>query len=72
MTKIYKGLNSVQNENVGEVTVLGLCTSCDDALSLHHENIPKGFSVIERTRNHDVWTDGHTDGRTDGRTRCFL
>ena len=34
MTKIYKGLNSVQNENVGEVTVLGLCTSCDDALSL--------------------------------------
>ena len=35
MTKIYKGHNSVQNENVGEVTVLGLCTSCDDALSLH-------------------------------------
>ena len=31
--KIYKGHNSVQN--VGEVTVLGLCTSCDDALSLH-------------------------------------
>ena len=30
-----------------------------------HENVPKGFSVIERTRNHDVWTDGHTDGRTD-------
>ena len=35
MTKIYIGLNSVQNENVGEVTVLGLCTSCDDALYLH-------------------------------------
>ena len=35
MTKIYIGLNSVQNENVGEVTVLGLCISCDDALYLH-------------------------------------
>ena len=35
MTKIYIGLNSVQNENVGEVTVLGLCTSCADALYLH-------------------------------------
>ena len=35
MTKIYIGLNSVQNENEGEVTVLGLCTSCDDALYLH-------------------------------------
>ena len=30
-----------------------------------HENIPKGFSVIEWTRNHDVWTDGRTDRRTD-------
>ena len=35
MTKIYKGHNSVQNENEGEVTVLDLCTSCGDALSLH-------------------------------------
>ena len=33
MTKIYKGHNSVKN--VGGVTVLGLCTSSDDVLSLH-------------------------------------
>ena len=30
-----------------------------------HENISKGFLVIERTRNHNGWTDGQTDGHGD-------
>ena len=70
MTKIYKGLNSVQNENVGEVTVLGLCTSCDDALSLHQISwkYPKGFQrywADTKSWRIDRRTHGRTDRRTD-------
>ena len=70
MTKIYKGHNSVQNENVGEVTVLGLCTSCDDALSLHQISwkYPKGFQrywADTKSWRMDRWTDGQTDGQGD-------
>ena len=71
MTKIYKGLNSVQNENVGEVTVLGLCTSCDDVLSLHQISwkYPKGFQrywADTKSWRIDRRTHGRTDGQSDG------
>ena len=67
MKNIYKGHNSIKT--VGGDTILGLSHRL---MMLYinaqfHENIPKGFSVIERTLNHDVRR--RADGRTDGRTR---
>ena len=48
--KISKGHNSVKN--VGEVTILFLCTSSDDGLYLYNvqESILDGIKVIEWTR----------------------